>query len=197
MCEVPVFYATTEGHTRRIAQYVAHQLRQLGLDSEAIEITSDGSAYTAWDRLRGAVVGASLHTSKHQSHARTFARRFHRELSGVPSVFLSVSLAAASRNADEVAAASRLAEKFCTETNWRPSRIVSVAGCLAYTKYNWLVRLFMRRIARKEGASTDTTRDHDYTDWRMLEQIAGDLASRIHGAEMIAGSDPRLVRAAS
>jgi menaquinone-dependent protoporphyrinogen oxidase len=197
MCEVPVFYATTEGHTRRIAQYVAHQLRQHGLDSEAIEITSDGWAYTAWDRLRGVVVGASLHIGKHQKQACTFARRFHRELSAVPSVFFSVSLAAASRNADEVAAASRLAEKFCVDADWRPSRIASVAGCLAYTRYNWLVRLFMRRIARKEGASTDTSRDHDYTDWRMIDQIAGDLASRIHANKMLAGDGPQVLRAAS
>ena len=197
MCEVPVFYATTEGHTGRIAQFLAHQLRQHGLDSEAIPIASSGAGPTAWDRVSGVIVGASLHIGKHQAEAGAFVRRFHHELSAVPSVFVSVSLAAASRNPDEVAAARQLAEKFCVETDWQPWRVMSVAGCLAYTKYNWLVRLFMRRIARKEGASTDMTRDHDYTDWRMVERIAADLASRIRRADLPAAGEQRILPTAS
>ena len=38
MCEVPVFYATTEGQTRRIADYLAMTLCDLGLASAAIDV---------------------------------------------------------------------------------------------------------------------------------------------------------------
>ena len=37
MCEVPVFYATTEGQTRRIAQRIAEELR--GAASTALRST--------------------------------------------------------------------------------------------------------------------------------------------------------------
>jgi menaquinone-dependent protoporphyrinogen IX oxidase len=38
MCEVPVFYATSEGQTRRIAERLADQIRRHGLDSRAVAI---------------------------------------------------------------------------------------------------------------------------------------------------------------
>ena len=38
MSAVPVFYATTEGHTRRIAETIAGILRGQGFDSEAVRI---------------------------------------------------------------------------------------------------------------------------------------------------------------
>lgn len=183
MCEVPIFYATKEGQTQRIAERLAGRLRARGLDSRAIAIVSAEAAQVDWSRVRAAVVGASLHMRKYQAEAVEFARLHHRELSAVASMFVSVSLAAASKNADSVDAARRLAEKFATDTGWRPLRISSLAGRLAYTRYPWLVRLIMRRIARKEGASTDTSRDHEYTNWATVERLADLLASQIPGAK--------------
>jgi menaquinone-dependent protoporphyrinogen oxidase len=197
MCDVPVLYATTEGHTRRIAEHLAHHMRQHGLDSRPIPLASSAAANIAWERVRGAVVGASLHATKHQKVAREFVRRHRRHLSAVPSVFVSVSLAAASKSKEQAQAAQGIADSFCAETGWQPYRIASVAGCLAYTKYNWFVRLFMRHIARKEGASTDTTRDHDYTDWRGIERLADELAHQIHAGANPAASEEPVARAAS
>jgi menaquinone-dependent protoporphyrinogen oxidase len=54
--------------------------------------------------------------------------------------------------------------------------IVCFAGRLAYTKYGFLKRFLMKRIARKEGASTDTSRDHEFTKWSDVEQFAADMA---------------------
>ena len=45
-----------------------------------------------------------------------------------------------------------------------------VAGALVYSRYNWLTRWMMRRIARKEGGDTDTARDYEYTDWDALRR---------------------------
>jgi hypothetical protein len=51
-----------------------------------------------------------------------------------------------------------------------------VASALAYSKYNPLIRLVMRRIALKEGGDTDTSRGCEYTDWRAIAAFASDLA---------------------
>jgi len=177
MCEVPIFYATTEGQTRRIAERLAERVRAHGLDSRAFAVTSGEAAQVDWRHVRSAVVAASVHMQRHQSEARAFARVHRGELSAVPSLFVSVSLAAASKNPDEVEAARKIAEKFAVETGWRPGRIASVAGRLAYTQYNWFVRMFMRRIAKAEGASTDTSCDHEYTDWVEIDRLAGQIAS--------------------
>ena len=183
MCEVPVFLATTEGQTRRIAERFAERVREHGFDAQAIQIDSRESRDINWDRVRGVCLGASIHVQKHQPGAVTFARAHARELSSRPSVFISVSLAAASKNPDEVIAARRLAETVGTTTGWRPQHTASVAGRLAYTQYGWLVRFFMRRIARKEGASGDTSRDHEYTDWAQVDGLADTLVGEIRGIE--------------
>ena len=69
-------------------------------------------------------------------------------------------------------------DRFVKETGWRPARVFPVAGALAYTRYNVLVRFVMKRIARKAGAPTDTTRDHELTDWRDVDRFAAVLAPR-------------------
>jgi menaquinone-dependent protoporphyrinogen oxidase len=184
MCEVPVFYATTEGQTRRIAEAIAEQVRKHGLDSRAIPIISEEASHIDWLRVRGACIGASLHMQKHQAEAIAFARVHHAALSAIPSLFISVSLAAHSKNQDEADAARDLAQRFAQDTGWQPSRIACVAGRLAYTQYNWLVRTVMRRIARKEGGATDTSRDHEYTDWAQVEQLADELSYDIRRREI-------------
>ena len=196
MCDVPVFYATTEGQTRRIAERIAEQIRKHGLDSSAVAIISEQASHIDWSRVRGAVLGASLHIGKHQAEATAFARVHHAELSAIPSLFFSVSLSAGSQRPEGVAAARQRAENFAADTGWQPSRIACIAGRLAYSQYNWLVRMLMRRIALKEGGSGDTSRDHEYTDWEQVEKLADDLAYVIRLREVFPG-DTAPMRAAS
>jgi menaquinone-dependent protoporphyrinogen oxidase len=195
MCDIPVFYATSEGHTRLIAERIAARLCSHALDSRAMAIQSEEATHLDWGCARGAVIAASVHVGRHQREARAFARLHAASLSDLPSLFVSVSLAAASANPGEVQAAAGIAQRFVADAGWRPTRIASVGGCLAYTKYNWFVRLFLRRIARKEGASTDTTRDHVYTKWQELDLLADGLASEVRRREV--GKKPLAYLAAS
>jgi menaquinone-dependent protoporphyrinogen oxidase len=179
MNEVPVFYATNEGQTRRIAERVAAILREQGFSSAAVDVSSNEASAVDWQRVKGAVLGASLHLGKYQKRASVFARERHDSLNRVPSAFFGVSLSAASKNPEERAAAERLARSFPEGTGWRPARIESFAGALAYSQYSFLVRFFMKRIARKEGGPTDTTRDHDLTDWAAVSRFAHEMADEL------------------
>lgn len=186
MLDVPVFYATSEGHTRRIAERLASGLRARGLESEAVDIASDNADRLDWAHVRGAVIGASIHTGRHQRVAASFAAAHARDLEAHPSAFFSVSLSAASRNAQEVEAARTIAQGFVERARWQPDCVMSFAGALAYTKYGWLKRLILKRAARKEGGPTDTTRDHDLTDWVAVDRLAADIAQRVHAPVPIA-----------
>jgi menaquinone-dependent protoporphyrinogen oxidase len=178
-CELPVFFATTEGQTQRIAERLAAVLREHGLASEAIEVGSPEAYCLDWTDVRGAIVGASIHAQRHQREARKFVSRFADELNRVPSAFFSVSLSAASSNVDEVRAAQALADAFPPAHGWRPAIVASVAGRLAYTRYGFLKRWLMKRIAEKEGAPTDTSRDYEMTNWEELEQFGRALVGLI------------------
>ena len=76
-------------------------------------------------------------------------------------------------------------ERFYVQTNWHPTVAKPVAGALRFTHYNFLVRMIMKRIARKAGAATDTSRDYVYTDWLGFDRFASELATEIRGAPVV------------
>jgi menaquinone-dependent protoporphyrinogen oxidase len=181
--DVLVFYTTTEGQTRRIAERIASDLQAWGFRSSAIDLTSSDAADVDWTEVRGVLLGASLHAGQHQRAAREFARKYRDQLNAWPSAFFSVSLSAASTHPEEVAAAQRLAQAFPAEVGWQPSRVICFPGRLAYTQYGWLKRQLMRLIAQREGASTDTRHDFELTDWAAVARFATEMAGEIRNAE--------------
>jgi len=44
--------------------------------------------------------------------------------------------------------------------------------------------MMMRFISTLVGASTDTSRDHDYTDWAAVERVANEVGDRAEAARM-------------
>lgn len=188
MYDVPVFYATTEGQTQRIAERLAAGLRQAGYGSLAVEVTSPAARSIDWADARGVVLAASLHGGAHQGTATAFAREHRGHLSAVPSLFVSVSLSAASSNPAERLAAERIAQAFGPGVGWAPTRVACVAGALAYTRYSFLKRWLMRQIAHREGGPTDTSRDHELTDWTAVDRLAAEFAAMIRSAQPHAAS---------
>ena len=176
MLDVPILYATTEGHTRRIAEHMATTLREHGLDSRAIEVTSPEAEAIEWSGVRAVALAASLHVGAHQPAMTAFVRRHLAELSLRPSLFVSVSLSICSSRPEEVAAARRLAQEFPEALGWQPMRTACVGGRLAYTQYGFVTRWMMRRIAAKAGGPTDASRDYDLTDWNQVRALAEELA---------------------
>jgi menaquinone-dependent protoporphyrinogen oxidase len=183
MRDVLVFYATTEGQTRRIAERIASDMRARGFNSRAIDVSSVDPARVDWDNVRGVLLGASLHAGRHQRGAAMFAKAISPRLGLYPSAFFSVSLSAGSANPEEVQTAARVAREFASAAGWNPSEIVCFAGRLAYTRYGWLTRWMMKRIAKKEGGPVDTTRDHELTDWDAVARFTTRMADEIENAE--------------
>ena len=173
----PVFFATSEGQTRRIAERFASVLRGDGLESATYDVANLQRAIVDWSAVRGAIVGASIHVGRHQRTVAEFVAAHVGELNRRPSLFFSVSLAAASQDPEEVQKVLEIATAFPAAHGWTPQSVTSLAGRLAYTQYNFIVRLLMKRIARKEGAPTDTSRDYELTDWRKVESLAHEFAA--------------------
>jgi len=186
MAYVPIVYATSEGQTRRIAERIAHVLREMGLDSVAFDVRSRAAERIAWERVDAVVLGASLHLAHHQREAARFARKHHRELNGRPSAFFSVSLSAASDEREEIDAVRQIARKFTEAADWHPERILCFPGSLAYTRYGPVTRFVMKRIAKSHGGPTDTSRDHELTDWDEVDRFAQEIGGSVLAGERLA-----------
>lgn len=175
-----IFFATREGQTRKIAERVAADLRTHGVETDVIDVRSLRSPFD-WSCYGVACVAGSVHAGHHERELIAFVRRNREALSARSAIFLSVTLSAAGaedqtapavRREQSAADAQRMIELFVTETGWRPAWSSAVAGALAYTRYNFVVKFVMKRIARKQGASTDTSRDHEFTNWAAVDAIA-------------------------
>jgi menaquinone-dependent protoporphyrinogen oxidase len=186
MCELAVFYATTEGQTRRIADRLVALLHDRGIDARQIDVRSDDLRRLDWGGVRLAVVGASVHAGRHQRAIDEFVRANRDALNARPSAFFSVSMRAASPEPADAASACQLAQTFVHAAGWQPASIIALAGRLAYTQYGWLTRAVIKRIARRAGLATDTSRDHEYTDWVQVRHFADELAATLRrgGREM-------------
>jgi menaquinone-dependent protoporphyrinogen oxidase len=185
MNQILILYATREGQTRTIAEFIAARLRKSGLSSEVVNV-KDLSAGFSLNNYSSAIVVASVHIGKHEPEMESFVRRNSHLLEQMRAAFVSVSLsqagvqdgAATQEQRDRAAAdVRRLIDTFLQRTQWRPTHVIAVAGALMYTKYNWFLRFVMTRIARRAGASTDTSRDHEFTDWAALDRALGDFVA--------------------
>lgn len=183
MNPILVVYATREGQTRRIAEHLAATIRARGSAADVINAGELPSAFSL-DVYAAAIVAASVHLGKHEPEMTAFVQRYRAALEGMRTVFLSVSLSEAGaedpnappdRRVIAAADVQRMIDQFLSETGWHPSRIQAVAGALMYTKYNFLVRFVMKRIAQGAGASTDTSQDHELTDWAALDRLVDEL----------------------
>ena len=50
---------------------------------------------------------------------------------------------------------------------------------MKYREYNFLIRYIMKRIMHGQGLSTDTSRDHEYTDWQAVSKFAREYAASL------------------
>lgn len=183
-----VFYATREGQTRRIAEHVARALRSRGLHVDVFDV--DGALPAGLDvaRYAAVVLAASIHMGKHERSMIAFVRAHRAALERLPTAFLSVSLSQAAADDPNASAARRrraaeevqkTIERFVRTTRFRPTRVQPVAGALLYRQYGVALRLLMRFISGVVGASTDMSRDHEYTDWTALAHFADEMADPV------------------
>ncbi|HUO53056.1 MAG TPA: flavodoxin domain-containing protein [Gemmatimonadaceae bacterium] len=182
MTPVLIVFATKYGQTAKIANRIAEVLWQDGVPSVLltageVPATIDVTGYG------GVIVGAPVLAGSHPKAARRFVASHRATLDHVPTAFFSVSMSAAGKELAQQVDAQRKITEFVEETRWRPTRTASFAGAIAYTKYGPLTKWFMKRIAKKEGASTDTSRDHEFTDWARVDRFAhefGALVRAVH-----------------
>jgi menaquinone-dependent protoporphyrinogen oxidase len=135
------------------------------------------------------ILGASIIARGHQPAVAGFIKGHRDELNRMHSAFFSVSASAGSVNEKGRAAARRVRDEFLLETGFNPSITESIAGAIKYTRYNYLLRWYMKKASRMNGGSTDTSRDHEYTDWNQVESFAHRFAILILQHPLVATED--------
>jgi len=187
MKPILLIYATREGHTRHIAEHLGALLTAHRRTFELVDAAQLPGEFSL-AKYCAAIVCASLHAGKHETEMVKFVKGHLNGLHQVPTVFLSVSLsertvedpqAPAEKRARAATDVERTIDSFLAETGWHPSNVAAVAGALLYSKYNFVVRFFMKQIAKKAGGPVDTSRDYEFTDWTKLDHLIEDFVENV------------------
>jgi len=165
-----VLYGTTDGQARKVASGIAETFKAEGSSVDLVDAAS-GTDPTP-DLYAATVVTASIHAGGFQRSVRRWVTAHASALNVGRTAFVSVCLGVLEHKPETDRDLERILQRFFERTGWRPSVRKLVAGALSYTRYNWLKRWVIQRLARKAGGATDTTRDWEYTDWDDLRHFA-------------------------
>ena len=89
------------------------------------------------------------------------------------------SLTSSKDDAKHTAEAQHLLQRLLDSTDLEPDLVGLFAGALAFTRYGWLKRTVMHRIAKSEGVDTDRSKDLEYTDWDAVDHFARDALALV------------------
>jgi menaquinone-dependent protoporphyrinogen oxidase len=175
-----VIYASTHGQTAKIAARLAESLTAGSTMATLVDVAQDpGADPSGYD---GVVVAASIHRGQHQEGMSSWVRENRDQLAARPNAFLSVSLTAADDGPEAVEATQGCIDEFVEATGWKPDRALPIAGALQYREYDPFTRILMRLLMKRGGHPTDTSHDHDYTDWEALDRLGRELAADFSAA---------------
>lgn len=175
MTTLTIVFDTKYGQTQKIAEYAAELARDRGHTVQLVRPSAEDPA-TFGNAL---IVLSPVFAGKHMESIRRFAQSHHALLTARPSAFFSVSGSAASKFPAERARSMGLAEAFVASTSWRPRFIATLGGAIAYPRYNFFLRFMMKRITKKQGGPTDTSRTHELTDWVAVERAVDRLLTEL------------------
>lgn len=170
-----VAYHSSEGQSARIAERIADRLRADGAAVD-LDVVDRAPSPLGYD---GVVLGDSVHAGRHSRALTRYIARHGEELDSMPVALFQTSLTSSRQDAEHGAEAHRLLQRLLDGTHLEPDIVGLFAGALAYTRYGWVKRRMMRRIAESEGGDVDVSTDHEYTDWDAVDHFACDALALV------------------
>ena len=175
--KILILYGTTEGQTRKIADFVTTRLKQRG-DVVALIDAADVPWDMRPDDYDAAVLAGSVHAGVYQTPLIHFARKHHEALNRMPTAFLSISLSAAGKDPDDLKGMVVCADMFKKETGWTPGSIHHIAGAFRFAEYDFFKRWMMKVIAWERGVKIGGALELELTDWDAVAKVAEDFHER-------------------
>lgn len=176
-----IVYGTTYGQTEKIAHYLQDVLNADGYTA-VVEAADRWRAEWSVDGYDAVVVGGSLIGGRHQRSVSHFLERNAPQLRQIPCAFFSVSGSAAGHDQRALAKVDAIINRLFADTQWHPATVERIGGAMAFTKYALPVKWVMKWISWRSHGPTDTSRDHELTDWLQVRQFAQRVAALAGGA---------------
>lgn len=178
--DILILYGSLEGQTEKIAQCISDIIRNKGhqVTTQSSEQLPENFSVDSFDAV---IIGGSIHMGKYPASIKKFVTTHCDWLNTIPAALFTVCMAVHSQHMKSREEANRYSTTFVAQTGWQPKLTTTFAGAVKYTQYNVVTRFIMKLITKREGGSTDTSRDHEYTDWEAVKDFAETFLEEIAG----------------
>ena len=175
-----IFYATTDGHTKKIAQAIAADWQGDAFVEPIERLPEHCNKY----QINKVVIGASIRYGHYQQSLFDIVSTHRQWLARQQSAFFSVSLTARKPGKNDPASSLQI-RKLLTRTGWNPDHITMFAGQLCYPNYRYWDRQMIRLIMTLTGGCNDGISTIDYTDWQQVRRFAKTVSGLYQTAAQI------------
>jgi len=152
-------------------------LEQHGIKVEYLNANETHDKDIPCEKFQGIILGSSLRYRRYADSIGQFIHQHEAYLERVPSAFYSVSLGDIK--------GWKFGVKWCLDSflgkyKWQPKLIGRFGGALKYTQYEdkWMKRGMLWGAAIM-GHPTDTSRDHDLTNWNDVSRFADQFVAML------------------
>ena len=175
-----IVYHSKHGQTEKISRRIAglFESKQIAVDMYHVDSLDINMTLQEFDLI---VLAAPVYVGSHSRKLGRFIKRHLEQMNKAKSAFVSVSMSAAGGQKQR-GEAMACAKAFLEKTGWKPTAVQLFGGCLDYLKYNWFVRWIMKRIAKANDGNTDTSKNHEYTNWNEVDEFALKLATQLNSS---------------
>jgi menaquinone-dependent protoporphyrinogen oxidase len=158
-----LIYGTTEGQTRKIAEFCSDRLAEAGYqveihDSRRRMVHLDISSFDA------VILAGSVHQRTHQETLTNFVIAHRAQLQKIPTLLISVSLSIAFENGEDEA--KNYVREFVDYTGFEPNDVALVAGALRFDQYDYYMNQIVEHVVLDNRE--DISEDREFTDWNVL-----------------------------
>jgi menaquinone-dependent protoporphyrinogen oxidase len=165
MSNVLVVFATIEGQTGKIAQFIADKARKAGHDVTLVEITHE-TGPVSLDGVDLAILAAPVHERRHPTDFEVFLAGQRRALDDIRTLLVSVSLSAAFPEGLEEA--GEYVTELKMRTNFTPDAEALVAGAIRPSHYDYFATQVVRYVVLRDRDAEADKDEHEFTDWDAL-----------------------------
>ncbi len=166
-----IVYSTTDGHTRKICEYLGDKLKANGEQVSLVDVQTGEYPTFSADKI---VVAASIRYGHHHQKVEEFVELHRKALEEKPAAFFSVNLVARKPGRNELETNPYVA-KFLAKTRWSPDIIKIFAGKLNYPVYSFLDKWIIRLIMWLTKGPADGKSVVEFTDWREVDALAEEI----------------------
>ena len=170
-----VIYSSTDGHTKKICEYILSIIEQkyntklISINSVHCEILEE------YDLI---IIGASIRYGKHKPEIYNFIEQHKLLLNSKITAFFSVNVVARKKDKNDINNNPYI-QKFLSSTSWRPNYLDVFAGQIVYSKYKLVDKIMILFIMWLTKGPTDTSMTHEFTDWSKIKNFSNTLINKI------------------